>query len=349
VTSGNGSERIKTLHITRNAGERPRVVMSLGPGRLPDLRRGDRVRLSAELQVTTNCNTRGPRCRGGIYHYNPRVRARLVLSSSAKATGGRRAKAVSPLNRETCTQKRPQYEHHCVLVFNRAGFRVGDRRRMPCAPNRCHVNLVASVHHPNAKPNDLLMVGGQRPSGHIPQDRGRVNAVRYRDTVASDFRVVGTRDPHRRRLRPDFRRRVVISKRLDGLQRHEQLLVTGMMRTDISHLSYATRTSAQLILAESPRATKESDFVQSHAYGFGEITENNGSNCTRPDNPCVYRKVGVLEMRRDSVDGQGRPKPLYVNYVTVIGPKKLRARARQRVHLRKTSLRVARFPPELRG
>ena len=49
--------------------------------------------------------------------------------------------------------------------------------------------------------------------------------------------------------------------------------------------------------------------LQSEAL-CGEIAENNGSNCTRAEGRCAYRKVGVAEMRRDSVDGQGRPVPL---------------------------------------
>ncbi len=44
ATTGNGSERVKTLPITRRAGARPRVVISMGPHRLPSLEGGDRLR-----------------------------------------------------------------------------------------------------------------------------------------------------------------------------------------------------------------------------------------------------------------------------------------------------------------
>jgi hypothetical protein len=348
ATSGNESERSETLRITKRAGAAKKVVISLGPNRLPDLARGDRVRITSELQVTTDCNTPGPRCRGSVYHYGPKVRARLYLAPNSHVRGGRRALPISRLQRETCSQKRPHYEHHCVFVFRQAGFAVRDPRRLPCPLQSCHVNLVADVHHRRASGNDRLMIGGQRPTGKIPQDRGRINAIRYRDVVPGDLRPTGTRVPRRRRVAPDFKRRVVISKRLDGLRANEQLAVGAQMRTAIAGLPYAVRTSVRLILAESPRATRQGDYVKSHARNFGEIAENNGSNCTRDDSPCVYRKVGVLTMRRDAVDRGGRPRPLYVNLVTVFGAKQP-ARNHDRVRLRRTSIRVVRFPPELFG
>jgi len=349
ATSGNDSERVETLRITREAGARKRSVISLGPHALPDLARGDRVRVTAELQVTTNCRTPGPRCRGSIYQYGPKVRARLVLASGKQATDGPSTMPIGKLKHETCTQKRPQYEHHCVLVFTQDGFEIGDPSRLPCALDDCHINLVADVHHPRASAGDLLMVGGQRPTGKIPQDRGRINAVRYRDVLPSEFRTTATQRLHRGSLPPDFRRRVVISKRVRGLERKEQLAVSALMRTDISHLPYAVRTSAYLILAESRRATRPGEFVKSHVVRFGEISENNGSNCTKPPGTCTYRKVGVLEMRRDAGRHRGRPRPLYVNLVTVLGPKVLDARAGDRVRLPRGSIEVTRFPPGVHG
>ncbi|MET0750528.1 MAG: hypothetical protein ABWZ43_05650, partial [Solirubrobacterales bacterium] len=40
ASTGNDSERRQTLPITRASGARPEVVMSMGPGVLPDLARG---------------------------------------------------------------------------------------------------------------------------------------------------------------------------------------------------------------------------------------------------------------------------------------------------------------------
>ena len=324
-------------------------MISLGPSGLPDLARGDRIRITAELMVTTNCVKPVPRCRGPSYGYNPRIRARLVLAPSRRVKQGPRTMPVSKLRRETCTQRRPQYEHHCVFVFTHAGFDVQRQGRLPCALETCYVNLVADAHHPRASSRDRLIVGGLRPSGKILQDRSRINAVRYRDALPSDFEAAATERLHRQRMPPNLERRVVISRRLRGLEGSEQLAVQAVMRTDISHLPYAVRTSARLILAESPRATKPGNFVKSHAVGTGEISENNGSNCTKPPGRCTYRKVGVLEMRRDAVDRQDRRVPLYINLVTVLGPKVLEARARDRVRFRRGEIRVVRFPPRVRG
>jgi hypothetical protein len=348
ATTGNDSERVKTVPITRSARARPRSVMSLGPATMPDLERGDLLRVSAELQVTTDCRTPDPRCFAHPYEYSPRIEARLVAAPSARAARAAKTVPIAPPQRETCRQRRPQYEHHCVIVVRYAGFTVG-RKRLPCAPQRCHVNLIVHAHHPLARDGDRLMIGGQKPSGKIPQDRGRINVVRYRNTGLLRFPVEATNRPPKRRLPLDFRRRVVISKRLDGLRAGEQLEVSAQMRTGISHLPYAVRTSARLILAESPRSTRQGGTVKSQAFGFGEITENNGSNCTKPDSPCVYRKVGVLEMRHDAVTFAGRPRPLYVNLVTVLGPKKLRAGRSDRVRLARASIHAIRIDPKFRG
>ena len=124
------------------------------------------------------------------------------------------------------------------------------------------------------------MIGGQRPNGTIPQDRGRINAVRLRATTAGDFETVEVREPRRRRLRPDLRRRVVSLERLDRLEAGEQLEVSATLRTGVSQL---VRTSVRMILADSPRATRQGDFVKGRTAFRGEISENNGSNCTQDD------------------------------------------------------------------
>ena len=344
ATSGNDSERLGTLPITREPGMRPRSVVSLGPRALGELERGDRVRVTAEVQVTGDCASPVPRCVGRPYHYAPIVRARLVL---AREPSSRTGQPIAHLERETCTQKRPQYEHHCVLVFTAAGFDVADPSRLPCPPDACRVNLVADAHHPRARAGDRITVGGLRPDGTIPQDRGRINVVRYRGVAAAAFGAEATHSPLHHRLRPDLKRRTVISKRLPRLAAGEQLAVSARMRLDVGSVPYAVRTSARLILADSPAATRQSAFVKHVALGQGELSESNGSNCPHFEGVCTTRKVGVGELRRDAVDGQGRPVPLYVNLVTVLGPKVRRAHASDRVTLRGAEITVTRFPPEL--
>jgi hypothetical protein len=153
----------------------------------------------------------------------------------------------------------------------------------------------------------------------------------------------------RSKLRPDFRRRVVYSLPLANLRDGEQLAVGASITLDISHLRYALRDSTRLILAESPRDTRQTSFVKHHALNRGEVTENNGSNCTQDERDCTSRKVGVIEMRRDVVRG-GRPVPLYLNLVTVVGPKAAQARGKDRVKVKGSGrVSVTRFPPRVNG
>ena len=173
-TSGNLSELIKKLPITRDEGAKPRVVMSLGPDRLHRLRRGDRLKVSAEVQVTVNCDNPTPRCVGPIYDYNPIGHAQLVLSDGKGATRGM---PLSESRRFVCRQKLPDREHHCVIVFTGVGADIGKLRSLPCPPDHCFVNLVMDAHHPRARSGEVLLIGGNRPDGSIPQDRGRVNAI----------------------------------------------------------------------------------------------------------------------------------------------------------------------------
>ncbi len=350
ATTGNDSELVKTLPITRRPGREPRVVMSMTPAALPDLREGDRLELTAEVQTTNNCNYHSPRCVGPVYHYDPTIRADLVLAADPTTTGGPGALRVARPQHEKCTQHRPDFEHHCVLVFTHGGLRIGDPGRLPCALDACFVNLVASADSPQAGGGDLVMVGGQRPDGHIPQDRGRINAIRIRDLSPADFQTLRTDVRRHRHLRPNFQRRVVYSQRLNRLRDGDQLAVQATMRTGIAQLRYAVRASARLILADAPNAVHQGNFVRHHAFDRGEISENNGSNCTQDERTCLYRKVGVLEMRRSAVDARGRPVPLYVNLITVVGPKLTKPRAGDRVDIRRRGgIEVARYPARFNG
>lgn len=349
ATTGNGSELVKTLPITQKRGAEKRVVMSLRPGSLPGLRKGDRLRLTAEMQITVNCAFPSPRCVGPIYRYDPVIRARMYIAASPDVTGGPNALSVSGFERDKCTEHKPDREHHCVLVFTSAGVVVHRDDQLPCPLDRCYVNLVADAHNGHAGSGDVVLVGGNRPDGSIPQDRSRINAIRYRGVTAPDFAPVATHDRLIAAIPPDFHRRVVYSQKLGDLKEGEQLDVYASMRTDIRHVPYAVRTSARLILSDSPTAVSQGEFVKKVADLNGEISENNGFNCTQDKGTCLTQKVGVLEMKHDAVNGRGHPVPLYVNMVTVFGPKVETAKPGDRIILRRGGVRVTRFPPELNG
>jgi hypothetical protein len=231
-----------------------------------------------------------------------------------------------------------------VITITDAGLTLRAGKRLPCDPGSCRINLVVSVHNPAARGHDLIMVGGQQPDGSIPQDRGRINAIRFRPAdqpaipaATSDHRVL-------KRVPPDFRRRVIYSMRLNGLRAGEQLEVSAKLKTKISSLPYNVRTSAQLVLAGSPTAAHANDAVRQAAQLGGEIDELNGFNCTLNRPSCTMRKVGIAHIDR-SADG-----PLFVNLYTILGPKHKHARSGDRVKIAPGGgLRVVRYPAELRG
>ena len=347
ATTGNHSELVKTLPVTNRKGGSERVVMSMKPGRLPGLQSGDRLRFTAEMQVTVNCGFPSPRCVGPVYRYDPIVRARLVLAPDAGTMSGPDALPLTGHEVDACTQRHPHREHHCVLTFNRGGLIIRDPAELPCPLDACYVNMVAGAHNPDARPGEVVLVGGNKPDGSIPQDRGRINAIRYRGVSAPDFEVASTQAVRDDELPPDFKRYVAFSLRLDGLSEGEQLDVDAFIKTAIKQVPYAVRSSARLILSDRPNGTKQGRFVKRIAESNGEISENNGSNCTQDKPYCIAEKVGVLQIKRDAVNGRGNPVPLYVNMVVVYGPKVLSAKAGDRIDILEGEIAVRRFPPEV--
>ena len=115
---------------------------------------------------------------------------------------------------------------------------------------RCFVNLVASASHPRAHRGEFVTVGGNRPNGSIPQDRARLNVVRFHPAGAVPNRRYATSQPERRALHLDQRREVIYSQRLDGLEPGDQLVAEARARVDISHLPFNVVLSSQLILTD---------------------------------------------------------------------------------------------------
>jgi hypothetical protein len=169
------AELIKTIPIAGGPGAAPRVVMSMGPGQLPDLMEGDRLRASAEVQITADCTFQRPRCAGPPYRYSPRLRGRLILADGAQVTGGANAVAIGGPDQNTCRQQTGDREHHCMLV-PRGGIDVAGENP-PCDVDSCHVNFVVEAWGGNPGAGDVVVVGGQRPNGTILQDKGRINVA----------------------------------------------------------------------------------------------------------------------------------------------------------------------------
>jgi len=347
--TGQHSELRETIPITSVAGAAPRVVMSMPPERLPSLKDGDLLEASYELQVTVDCIQQSPRCAGPIYRWNPLVEVKLVLARSRGATSGPGALTLDT-DRVRCLQRLPSRQHHCMSVLQKAPVEI-DSGDLPCELDTCHLNVVASAHNRRASGDEKLIVGANRPDGTIHQDKGRVNAVRLRPASqppAPTLRTMRRRDS-RLPLNEDVLS-VVYSQRLDRLDRGEQLAVTGLLRAQVAHLPYNARTALHLILAHAPRATHPNDLVDRVATQNGEITENNGINCTQKQTPCDLPKVGVIEMTRDARGVSGKRVPLFVNLVAITAAKRRDARPGDRVKvLQGGGLRIRRFSAGLRG
>jgi len=307
ASTGPHSELRKTVPITRKAGEAPRIVLAMGPGKLSGLERGDRLQLSSEVQVTVDCDRPQPRCAGRPYDFDPSVGVSLELAQRKSAGAPSAVIARSTL---TCRQRLPNRQHHCPVVFDRT-IRVGEH--FPCPLNHCFANLVVSAHGPRARGGERLIIGANKPSGRIVQNKSRLNAIRLEPDVRGHRLRTGKLRRRSLRLRPQ--RKVILSQRVDGLQRGDVLGVRAAIRSDVRRLGYNALVGAQLIVARGPRANSPSRLVRRAVWQEGLISPLNGTNCTPVQSPCPTRKVGVVKVRRDVRGGSGGAAPLFVNLV----------------------------------
>jgi hypothetical protein len=312
ATSGTKSETRETVQITREPKDR--VVMSMRPDDLPDLKPGDRMDVTSELQVTLDCVRPDPRCSGRPYEYDVKLAVKLVLAGSAKATGGGNAVRLTREKSHVCLGRYPHREHHCVITHTSGGMRIGPGGT-PCPPAQCRINVVLSAHSPQAKNGNLLAIGGTPPNGEISQDRGRVNAIVYRPAGQPKPKPETTRDVRTSRLPFDEDFRVVYSKRLNGLDAKDQLAAEAEAFMEVRHLPHDARATAQLILTDSQRAIEPGPIARRVVRGGAEMSETNGFNCGAPRSPCRTLKVGVARLTEDARNGQGEPVPLFVNLV----------------------------------
>jgi hypothetical protein len=356
-TTRDDSELVRTLPIARRDGKAERVVMSLGPSRLPTLRPGDRATASAEVEVSTTCLERSRRCIGRPYRFNPLVSAELVLANESGLTRGPHAMPISRRKSIRCHQQRPNRNHHCVIVFSHVKH-VVRRNNRPCGGLHCHLNLVMSASHPTSRRGDRVVVGTDTADGRVAQDRGRVNLVRFRDpegtTGSKPVTSAGRAEtpltdslPVARPGKPP-QKQVVYSMQLADATKGEMLSVAGNVETSIGHLDSNVHLGSRLILAPSATATTPGAVGRAFGNPHGEISEGNGFNCTQGpsafETPCATRKVGVQRIRRDAVDPEGQPVPLYVNLV-VGATATLREPGGKFAQVTGGSLKVIRYAP----
>jgi hypothetical protein len=320
-TTGNKSEVVKSIPIGKRKGAKKRVAMSLQPGNLGELRDGDRLDATAEVEVSVclkpnELHGSDRDCIGNTYGYDPTVIAELVLADGGKATGGG---STVRLGRDklTCNQEQPNRNHHCVLVIDDGGATIKDASELPCNAETCHVNLVLSAHDKRAKGGEKLVVGAAS-SGQVKGDKGRVNVARYRPATQLREQPLISRA----RVRPALsiageggrvKEKAIYSIELGNLRLGEQLVIDGKVVSKIGHHPYNVFQTTGIVLSENRDSASREGWPERVGDLNGQIAEANGFNCTQGrsahSNPCTARKVGVLEVTRDS------PKTLYINLV----------------------------------
>src|SRR6476469_9463521 len=137
VVTGRRAELRHTVPIARRAGQKTKSVLSV---KLPDLEQGQRVRFNGEVTITLTCADPNSRCIGKNYSFNPHLRARIVIADES-AQAGKGTEQVSKAVSLTCSQHRPNRNHHCPLTIDGGSFSVDQLRDLPCKPTSCRLNM----------------------------------------------------------------------------------------------------------------------------------------------------------------------------------------------------------------
>jgi hypothetical protein len=361
-TTGNHSELVDSVPITKSPKQAQAVAMSIGPGDLPTFDAGDELRVNGEIQPSTTCVERGSNCLGKRYRINPFIRARLVLADGADPAAT--SIELAPAEFVHCTQRRPNRNHHCPLVFRDAKLEITNLDDLPCAPNACYVNLLISADHRKAKPNNRIVLGGDRPNGVVQQDKGRISAITVRNgaappTTASDTTI---RPRHGLPLHPrkgGSRKRVIHSIEVPELGAGDILQGTATYRAAQpkgkkgsggrrrrGRHAYNAFIGSDLILADSPTSTAPTKLARTAGLQ-GELAEGNGFNCTQRRSgftrPCFIEKAGAIKVHNQQ-EGEVR---VYLNLVGRSKPLLKHARRKDKMKLRLVGgLRAVRWAPE---
>lgn len=315
-------ETEKTIPITKRAGGAERVVASLPPEQVGDVRRGATIEGFAEVEVSVTCLEPSPQCIGKRYAYSPDVRAQLVLAKSAKDRNG--LEVGKPVKIE-CSQQLPNRNHHCRLVINRSRA-IGRDAELPCGS--CHLNVVMTAWHHKAKKGNVLVIGGDSDHG-VEQGKAAFSSANFSEPAGRfDYSRVGPGNRVRSKVpvvdRSSSSKEVVIySLPLQELRQGEQLLVDARAVLSIEGLPYNVLIQPELIVAEGPKETEFSGLPVQVVTNNGKVSNENGANCTRGESyfsdPCRVRKVGAARIirnaRSEPRNDKGPWRTLYLNLV----------------------------------
>ena len=330
--------------ITPTAGASPQVVMALKPGgtpysSMPDLAPGDRIDVTAELELTTDAQ-RARDAVGKPYAYSPKVRTQLLL---APASGpGSKAIQLTPARTETCAQA----QHHHRVVFDTPRYEV-PAGGLPWR-GASRVNLVLSAYAPAAEAGQVLLIGQNEPPAdgkpaYAKGDMGKISVVRYRGrpeprgTLRSDTSARTSQVPVAK-----GQSTVVFSLRLDGLHKDEQLVLEAGLPVANPH-GYPVRAATQVILGDSPQCADLHNRARDLVSCAGEIGKYNGTNCL-PRSSYTTQKFGAVRMLKTA------RIPLFANLVVSCGDPEHRAAAHDAIGVERGGyLKVRRFPAEVAG
>lgn len=354
ATTGNDSELLESVPIGTTVGLDDRVVMSLGPDELERIQVGDVMRVSGEVQVSTTCVAKGPRCVGRRYEFNPTISARIVLAAGPKSDSP--SIPLSETRQGLCKQRRPNRNHHCTLAFPNVEQPVLDLDALPCPANACYVNMVLGASNHNARRGNRVVLGADLPDGGTKQDKGRLNVVQARSDVPppseqSSAELVNEALPLTEGKKE--KRRVIHSIPIVAPLKGEVLAFDGSYLATIDQLPFNTFISSRVILAEEPTSTDPSGLARSAVQLRGDATEANGFNCTQGPSgyptPCTAHKAGAIRITKDAIDeSTGLPATLYLNLVGSTKPllTDQKVKRAQRVELgASTGLELARYTP----
>lgn len=316
-SSGSYADQVKTIPITRKPGQKTRSVLSLGPTRLGELPVGGAIEGASDVELTIcirpnpNHPGRGQPCVGRYYDFNPRFTARLVVSRSARSASTH-SLPVGPPKRFTCTEKAGRRTRHCVQQLGFSTARIDERVKSFCTS--CHLNLLVTAYHPQARKGQRVVVGTSDDRKRIRQGRSQLTAIVYPSEAAQRPRRSSL---SRRPLvaRPpvaahgqSFRERVVYSQRIEDAKRGDQLVVEARPTVANGHLPYPTRAHYWIVASKHRRGTEQTKRLVEQP---GDVAVANGFTCTRVrsahQSPCPAIKTGVI-----SVD---RPGTFFVNLV----------------------------------
>jgi len=336
---------VETVPIVQERKSGRRVVLSFGPQTstetpFPDLEPGDRLRVFAELEATTDAaDASHPGRIGNAYSYAPEVSAWLLLAASPEDAEAKPRGAIELAR--PWRQKVSHQHHHAVVTFDDAELRVpadGLPWRGPSS-----VNLVLGASHPQARRGDVLLIGQNEKTSVVVQDMAGIRVVRLRgpqeDQPVRETACLCAGIPVAKT------ETVVLSHQLDDLQEGEQLLVRGNLVTDAAPLGYPARISTRLFLADSREQAEPGGSARAVASWKGQLSKFTGFNCIPAEGPRASRKFGVVAIRR----APGRP--LFANMVAVsAAPFGGAARGDQLpIDTARSFLEVTRYPPASAG